>query len=91
MSGKQVECGEHGTQEATFVCQHLVHSLQSGEAVGFHWSPSEDTTRGDAWCSACEAERIRCGGDWNDESEAFAGISLLCGACYDRVREINGR
>jgi len=49
--------------------------------------------RGDAWCSACEEVRVREGGstgDWNERSEAFAGIKLLCGACYDRLRAQHG-
>ena len=42
------------------------------------------------WCAECEEVRIRCGGDWNDESEAFAKIKLLCGGCWDRLKELNG-
>ncbi|MFC0682869.1 hypothetical protein ACFFGH_33980 [Lysobacter korlensis] len=85
-----VECVKHEEQEATFVCQHLVACLHSGEPVGFYFSGEP---RGDAWCSACEETRIREGGssgDWNERSEAFAGISLLCGACYDSVRSLHG-
>ena len=28
------------------------------------------------------------GGDWNERSEAFAGIKLVCGACYDEIRAL---
>ena len=84
-----VECSEHGPQETTFVCQHLVRSLSTHEPVGFFFASEP---RGDAWCSACEEVRVREGGesgDWNERSEAFAGIQLLCGACYDKVRRLN--
>ena len=90
MSEKIVECASHGEQEATFVCSHLAASLGARESVGFYWSPNEGSDRGDAWYARCEDVRIRCGGDWNDESEAFANIQLLCGGCWDRLKELNG-
>tara|TARA_R110001599_G_C12225620_1_gene657670 strand:+ start:1781 stop:2092 length:312 start_codon:yes stop_codon:yes gene_type:complete len=84
-----VECCEHGKQQATYVCQHIVQGLQDGEPRGF-WSSGErpDNSRPDSWCSACE-EVVNRAGEWNDESEAFAGVKLLCGACYDRAKEMN--
>ena len=84
---EKVECSIHGPQDETFVCCHLVESLRTGNRVGFYFASEP---RGDAWCEACEEVRIREGGDWNDRSEAFANIKLLCGACYDEVKKING-
>lgn len=85
---ENIECCRHGEQEATYVCQHLARSLETLEQIGFfHSGPVEK--RSDAWCSQCEAVRLREGGesgDWNERSEAFAGITLLCGACYDEVK-----
>ena len=86
---RRVECAKHGPQEETFVCCHLVESLRTRKKVGFYYSSEP---RGDAWCEACEEVRIREGGEtgnWNDRSEAFADIKLLCGACYDEVRKLN--
>jgi hypothetical protein len=34
--------------------------------------------------------RVRCGG-WDDESEAFAGITLICDLCYEAARVRNAR
>ncbi len=86
-SNRKVECPEHGVREATFVCQHLV----SGSGAGFHWGTDKDEPDQrwpDAWCDACE--RIReSEGEWNDQSEAFAAIRLLCDRCYERARERN--
>ena len=85
-----VQCDEHGPQEETFVCQHLAQSLRTLEPVGFFFAREP---RGDAWCSACEEVRIREGGetgDWNERSEAFAKITLLCGSCYDKVKRLHG-
>ena len=87
---ERIECSIHGPQESTFVCQHLVRSLTTRERVGFF---SAGSPRGDAWCSACEDVRLREGGetgDWNERSEAFAGIKLLCGSCYDEAKRLHG-
>lgn len=88
---RYVECCEHGKQPATFVCQHIVQSLRDGKSRGF-WSSEEspDNPRPDSWCSECE-EVVNRVGEWNDESEAFAGVKLLCGACYDRAKAMNSR
>lgn len=86
----KVECSIHGIQDETFVCTHLADSLHTEKQVGFYYS---DDDRGDAWCSECEDVRIKEGGesgDWNDESEAFAQIKLLCGSCYDKIKRLNG-
>ncbi|WP_273999127.1 hypothetical protein [Vibrio parahaemolyticus] len=85
-----VECCTHGKQQVTYVCQHVVKSLRDGKPRGF-WSaePEPGNERPDSWCSACEDKVNSDGGEWNDESEAFAGVTLLCGACYDRAKEMN--
>lgn len=85
-----IQCNEHGAQEATYVCCHLIDSLRNGKKVGFFYASEP---RGDAWCAACETVRIQEGGatgDWNERSEEYANIRLLCGACYDKVWALNG-
>jgi hypothetical protein len=84
-----MECAQHGSQPATFVCQHLQASLLSGRVVGFFTSDDPNNPRPDAWCGACERAVQRTGGEWTDESEGFAGVRLMCGACYDHVRALN--
>jgi hypothetical protein len=84
----KIQCETHGLQQETFVCQHLVQSLQTGIYCGFWCAEDPDNPRPDAWCNVCE-ELVNKVGGWNDESEAFAGIKLLCGACYDRAKAIN--
>ena len=83
-----IQCKEHGEQEETFVCQHLARSLQTLQSVGL-WSVGP---RSDAWCDACEYVRITEGGtsgEWNERSESFADVTVLCGVCHDKVRVIN--
>jgi len=84
-----VECDELGPQQATFVCQHIVSGLRENTPYGFWWSGDSDSARPDAWCTACDEFLMSHGGGWNDESEAFAGVTLLFGSCYDRAKEMN--
>jgi hypothetical protein len=84
-----VHCGEHGQQQATFVCQHLAQSLRTKEMVGFFTADDPDNPRPDAWCAACEKKVWMTGGKWNDESEAFARVTMICGRCYDRAKILN--
>ena len=84
-----VECSVHGKQQTTYVCQHLVQSLRDDIPRGFWWATeSPDNPRPDAWCSECE-EHVNDAGEWNDEAEDYAGIKILCGSCYDNVKELN--
>ncbi|MBN1904118.1 MAG: hypothetical protein JW927_03385 [Deltaproteobacteria bacterium] len=87
---KYVECSTHGKQQATYVCQHIIQSLRDGIPRGF-WSaePEPGDLRPDSWCSACEEMVNKTCGEWNDESEEFAGVTLLCGECYDRAKAMN--
>lgn len=41
-----------------------------------------------AWCSECEKVRIEYDG-WNEESEKFAGIKLICENCYFELKNFN--
>lgn len=84
-----IECDLHGKQQTTYVCQHIVQTLQDSQPRGF-WSADEspENPRPDSWCNECE-DLVNKTGDWNDESEAFANVKILCGACYDRAREMN--
>ena len=86
---KYIECSEHGKQQATYVCQHIVQSLLDRKPRGFWWSSEcSENPRPDAWCSECE-DLVNRVGEWNDESEGFAGVKLLCAACYDQAKEMN--
>jgi hypothetical protein len=90
MSDK-VKCATHGWQDESFVCQHIVESLHTGAAVGFHWPAGSESLHPDAWCSACESARVSAGGDWTPEVEKLLNIKLLCGACYDHAKGIWSR
>lgn len=84
-----IHCDKHGDQQETFVCQHIVQTLVDGTPRGFWWADDPENPRPDAWCSECDNKVKKTGGEWTGESEAFAGVKLLCGACYDQVKKIN--
>jgi hypothetical protein len=84
-TSKQVCCPRHGDSHATYVCRHLAN----GRGRGFFCADDEDDPRPDAWRAACD-EVLRQEGEWNDRSEAFAAVTLLCAGCYDEARWQNG-
>ena len=75
----------------TFVCQHIAKSLRTGVPVGFFAAEAEGNSRPDAWCAACEERVALTGGEWTDESECFAGVTMICSACYDQAKALNGK
>ena len=87
---RHVQCSLHGKRDATYVCQHL---SPDGIVVGFHYGTDEenpDALWPDAWCDACEDAQAAEGG-WNERSEAFARIKLICDACYEAARSRHWR
>ena len=86
-SENKIECSEHGTSFATFVCNHLT----KGEKIGFNigYDPDNpDEIYPDAWCNKCE-EILESEGEWNEISEKYADIKVLCSQCYLEIRESN--
>lgn len=82
---KSVECRDHGTTPATFVCRHLA----TGVACGY-WPADDagDDPWPDAWCDACEGV-VQHEGDWTPAAMAFCDLTLLCTHCYDEARARN--
>jgi len=86
---RKVHCGVHGERHAAFVCQHLV----LGSGLGFI-EPIEGPTSLDetgeqcAWCSECENIRQHEDG-WNDVSESFAHVTMICNTCFVLSRRRN--
>lgn len=85
---KKVECAVHGKAEPAFICQHLVNGEHLGFNVGYN--PDEpDALYPDAWCDMCEDVLLDSESEWNDKSEAFADIKLVCSSCYCEIRAKN--
>ena len=85
----QINCKIHGKRPITYICQHLANSLRSGQRVGFNLAHDPGNSSPDAWCDECEKVVMQSGGEWDDESEEFAGITIVCADCYDKAKFIN--
>jgi hypothetical protein len=84
---RKVQCGTHGTVGSAYVCCHLVRG--DCEPLGFNEPEYDpDDTEGQAWCDKCE-EVLEAHGEWNQASEAFANIRLVCEFCFAAMRERN--
>ena len=85
---KYVECCEHGKQQSTYVCQHIVQSLENGEPRGFCCSTeSPNNPRPDAWCNECEV-RVNEAGEWNDETEALQALNFCVEPAMTRQKSL---
>lgn len=83
-----VKCSSHGETSGAFICQHL---MSGAEKLGFHlWYDPEspDSLHPDAWCADCEVVLSR-EGEWNEAATAFADIKIVCGQCYEGIRDKN--
>lgn len=87
-----VDCPTHGHTDVAFVCGHLVRA-KTGPAVGFHQADFDPENRdwGDlnGWCDQCDAIHL-AEGEWNEASEAFAGVTLVCSACFFDLKARHG-
>lgn len=91
MSAKLVECYSHGKSKPAFVCRHLLEEKNVGwNEPEFYSINKDDDFAGciNAWCNKCEVFAIQ-GGGWNDETEAFADIKLICENCALKFKEAN--
>lgn len=88
---KKLECGNHGYRRPAFVCQHLDSETKRGFVESFEATPDmdlEDDEDFAAWCDECEKIRIKYNG-WNEESEKFANIKMICENCYFEMKALN--
>lgn len=85
----KIHCCNHGEQEETFVCQHIVQGLTDGIPRGFWWAGESEQTRPDAWCTLCNELVAESDGEWTDDVLSVAQVSLLCAICYDEAKGMN--
>ncbi|MFY1046619.1 DUF6882 domain-containing protein [Chryseobacterium sp. GP-SGM7] len=88
---KKIECESHGLRRPAYVCQHLNLEIPVGFEESFetyYGMELDDEDNFQAWCSDCEKIRIKYDG-WNEESEKFADIKLVCENCYFEIKKLN--
>ncbi|WP_313376762.1 DUF6882 domain-containing protein [Chishuiella sp.] len=85
-----LDCPNHGLQRKAFVCQHLNLEKPVGFIEAFDTYPKMELEEEDlqAWCNDCENIRRKHNG-WNEESEPYAQIKLICENCYFEIKNIN--
>ncbi|HEX2872559.1 MAG TPA: hypothetical protein VHP33_14920, partial [Polyangiaceae bacterium] len=80
-------CVVHGQSDAAFVCKHLAARVTApGASIGFVQPSPRDKNSRQAWCRECDAMFLR-EGQWNDVSEAFAKVTMICADCFDSLAE----
>lgn len=85
---RTLTCPTHGVSGPAFVCRHLLDV--SGAPCGFFEPDTlEDPGEPQAWCQACD-QVLKQEGEWNDTSEEFAGVSLVCAGCFEKMRTHHG-
>ncbi|NRP13481.1 hypothetical protein XMD517_002266 [Aliiroseovarius sp. xm-d-517] len=85
---KTVHCNLHGPSNPAYACSHSLTSLHDGRKRGLVFVRDEDGQY-NGWCEECDKFLMNHGEEWNDETEAFAKIGLLCEFCFERLIEMN--
>ncbi|MEL6505907.1 MAG: hypothetical protein AAFO61_11265 [Pseudomonadota bacterium] len=85
---KQVQCDQHGLTNPAFACFHCLTSLKDGQKRGLTFVRDDDGQY-NGWCDECDKFLTDHGGEWNDKTEAFAKITLLCEGCFEQLIEMN--
>lgn len=86
-----IYCESHGTRRFAFVCQHLNRETKIGFEEAFSTFKGMELEEGEdlqAWCNACEIERLKTNG-WNEESTKLAEIKAICQDCYFEIKAHN--
>jgi hypothetical protein len=84
--GATVQCSTHGTQQETFVCQHIAEGLQTKQRVGFFWTRTirRIPARMHGVPDARSAYGQPTESGW--EAEVHLKPKILCSACYDLAK-----
>ena len=87
MSLSPLQCSRHGAQGFGIACIHVAKAVDSGERVGFFWSPDPEMARPFAWCAMCERYLDQHGGDLRELAKV-ADFKLLCALCWDEAKAV---
>jgi hypothetical protein len=81
---KRVACDEHGEDLATYVCVHVLDSLQDKKPRGFLWSLDDD----DDYSAICQECNDMSDEEWEQKSSDL--LRVLCLGCFKKAAELNG-
>ena len=86
-ANSRMTCKRHGEHLPSFICRHLQH----GTGLGFNQPedrPDADWPFEQAWCDDCQMV-LEDEGEWNDTSEAYAGVMAICEGCFFEIKSRN--
>ena len=87
MNNDGMACVRHGNQGFGIVCVHVGKAIDSGEQIGFFWSPDPEMARPFAWCAACEDYLDKNHGDV-EELAKVAEFKIICAKCWDEAKAV---
>lgn len=87
MNDNTADCIRHGKQGIGIVCIHVGKAIDSGDQVGFFWSPDPEMARPLAWCAACERYLDDHGGDVGKLAK-IAAFKIICATCWDDAKTV---
>jgi len=86
----KLTCNIHGERKIAFVCQHLINGVRQGFWEPFDSNPAieYESEELNAWCKKCD-KILNETGMWNNESEKYANIQLVCDKCFFKLKKEN--
>ena len=89
----RVNCHCHGESDYGLVCIHLDEQKDDASPLKYYWGESEptDASRSEVenvWCEACD-EILISENEWNEVSEGYADIQVVCLACLAEIKSRN--
>ena len=88
MAERLIECATHGSAPQAYVCGHSLLSLRDGSPRGLLWTVDEDG-HFNGYCNECDDHLEANGGEWNETTEAFADLKVVCEVCFRRLAALN--
>ena len=89
MTGRTVDCGEHGARPVAFICGHALKAAVEKRPQPFFWTDA-DADEPCGWCDACHARYEAAGGDWVGEAEEKFDAQVICVNCFRDIIAFNG-
>jgi hypothetical protein len=86
---EQVVCKKHGKMDYALVCCHLRDQTDDANPIEYYRATDESTSETsdveNVWCKACDDVLLH-EGEWNDTSESFADVQVVCVSCLAAIK-----
>lgn len=89
---EKIICKIHGEMDYALVCKHLVTQTPDDPSVNVYLASEDESDETsnvqNLWCQECD-EVLLEEGEWNDKSESFANIQVVCVQCLESIKTKN--